>query len=1306
MKTTRAKSKAKFFVLGLFLLLALVMLSGCGEMTRTEQALCYSLASKSYDYIPTCETENSCYEKVDALFKTDLGYELESNLYEVKNRVARSWFFYNKAITEMKKVSTLCQSKDVSALVDSINQARLYLNNSFSELDSGVRKSFDVVTAQEKLLLEERVDLVKEESLFDSQIELEQIVSELKTGATNSDSYVSFYLKKADAFNSLGAYNGLGQLIESKSFWMQGYDYIEGTLIPKIGSGGQYFFPTLEEGLAKAFDFVENKIYSSQGLAALKQFPTSDFMRLYSNLGGASNSAFKRFVDLENRTSANLVKAKSNASTLWTEITKKSSECKVLLSEVKNNSRFDSLAAELLSGTITTQTNLEQKLTDNEKVLLGVREQKSKGALRLGEELSQLKNLSGSYAELESALTVKKESYITRLESACEDKATEIKKNYDSPSATAATNPDLERLKRDALFFASKTISSQGSEKLSYCEKMIQQSSALAEGLKDYKALKAKMQDSAKDCFAYLESVFKYADLKELSENFDELKAQEVTADNLAYFLESCESIRKQVSAELGDDSTLNEIVTAYAALKETQKKLNEVAIFLTDTSLKNKISLLGEKIAGFDYYFDSQTNSVKASEVLPIKSGLLSSMKETLTEGDSLLQEAIVSYVQKNAKIVVLSEEVPTVNTKTTSLMRLLISNPFLRLEKEITIELDYNVEDFVLNSKDPCIENISVGEKTRVALSCLPVGQTKADFSGSIVTASSEKDSFVFASNKESLLQRTISILSTKYFPRLLVQTQKPANTSKIVVLADNKELSFSNGDKNVSFVVGGASNTTKLSVFFYITGLIALEKSAINSSNTNIDERTLEYSVEATSFASEELLATLLIPLGVNTAVQSITIYDEDGTKKEHELSDTEVILRNVSFLPRETRKFDLRVTVSDRYEYYFEELTRLENELSLYNESELVLEIQKFLLIDPAAVVPTQAESLIKKATAALEVLKKQQDAQASFAAMQSKVLEQIAALEEKISEMEAAGLNKQADEARKVIETIKNTLDLNTAAGVAKAFDLLSKTTFSVDKEMSLQAETMWKKISDTNYSSSAALDSLKEKFSSEKELMDELLSSNPLEARTHFLNLKAAYDSFFETKADIDKNLAAEKASMQKQISEIATECLDMIDFLEKQLSVGEDKMVAAKIIAPITDTRLKKLKLDVTNIKSSSDPIQTRLESLLKIKTELFDAVSEIKRQCANMYNSGIESNLPVSTLAQAKKLIDSNSYISAMLVLSQGTPKAFEAIPLAGFIPIVLIVIVALVMRQKLGKKEKSEKQKQAAVLEEWKE
>ena len=330
---------------------------GCTEMTRAEKNLCTNLTSKSYSYIPVCETEKSCFEKVALLFKTNLGYEQESNLYELKNKIARSWYFYNKAVSESKKISDACKQGNYASLAGEINQTENYMDNSFLELDEAMKKSFEVIKLEEKILSDENFDNAKEESTYDSLVELRQIISELKNGGTNSDSYVSYYLKKADSFNKSNAGKLKQNLVENTPFWIEDYDYFEGIILKKFNISQEGYFPSLSSALQNAINYFEAKFFTQQGIVELQNFPISDFMKLYSDMGGNNASALKRFADLINRTSKNLDSSRKELVLIEDSIDKEKKNCETLLEKINFYKKYDLLMGKLSVSEITNSAD-------------------------------------------------------------------------------------------------------------------------------------------------------------------------------------------------------------------------------------------------------------------------------------------------------------------------------------------------------------------------------------------------------------------------------------------------------------------------------------------------------------------------------------------------------------------------------------------------------------------------------------------------------------------------------------------------------------------------------------------------------------------------------------------------------------------------------------------------------------------------------------------------------------------------------------------------------------------------------------
>jgi hypothetical protein len=152
-----------------------------------------------------------------------------------------------------------------------------------------------------------------------------------------------------------------------------------------------------------------------------------------------------------------------------------------------------------------------------------------------------------------------------------------------------------------------------------------------------------------------------------------------------------------------------------------------------------------------------------------------------------------------------------------------------------------------------------------------------------------------------------------------------------------------------------------------------------------------------------------------------------------------------------------------------------------------------------------------------------------------------------------------------------------------------------------------------------------------------------------------------------------------------------------------------EKELIKIKLVPPITDSRLKKLRLMAEEINNSSEKNETKLEKLVKIQSELQTAFNYLKKQAIISYNATIDAGGESELLLKGKELIDSNKYTDALILLSGNTltQKNFlDKIPFTGFIPIILIIIIAFVLKQKIGKKEKEEDVKRKIILDEWKE
>ena len=275
-------------------MLILFFTLGCTEMTREEKNTCYYLTSKSFAYIPHCETESSCYQKIDLLFNKSPNQNQESKLYEIKNDFARSWFFYNKSIKEINNISKSCQSGQASVLPGQINQASFYLEKALKEMEEGIKNSLESIAILEENLTKDKMDLLKEEELFANLIEIREILADLETGNTKNNNYLSYYFNKIEVYNNSEAGKG-NWLIEKDSAVMRTYTFYKESFIQ---SSNEAELPAMSNYLIKSIPALENIFYTYQSLNELKKIPTEKFMRLYSEISGTENSVLKKYAEL------------------------------------------------------------------------------------------------------------------------------------------------------------------------------------------------------------------------------------------------------------------------------------------------------------------------------------------------------------------------------------------------------------------------------------------------------------------------------------------------------------------------------------------------------------------------------------------------------------------------------------------------------------------------------------------------------------------------------------------------------------------------------------------------------------------------------------------------------------------------------------------------------------------------------------------------------------------------------------------------------------------------------------------------
>lgn len=874
-----------FFKISLIivLLFSTIFFSGCGEMTRTEKTLCYNLTSKSFAYIPNCETENSCYEKVSEMFNTDLGYEQEIEMYKLKNSLARSWFYYNKAIKEMKKAPEYCLNDEGGKLSSAINQTSQYLDYSFIELDEAIKKSFEIVINEEKLLTVQEIDLVKEEELFDSLIELRQISSEIDSGPTNSGTYYSYYYERVKEFNTLGIRKGFGQLIEEDSITIKigreigkevytGFDFKE-IKIPFIGTSSKNIQET-----------IENILFNKQNLRELERFPLHEFTLLYSTVGGANNSAIKRFSDLVKRISVTKKKTQNNLTNTWKNIEIEKKKLNELKSNLKIIQKYSLIREELLPQEISGEKKIDEIINIIENEYINLKKEKNSSKLTLGAELSRAKNLYENLVTTNNKLDFENSSELKKMEEKCDKKAIEI-------ASTPLGLSSLESIYSEQIFYSKKVTSTKNEEKLNYCVEMIKTNKEYVLGLTDYEQLETQKTNEIRECFEHLENIFNQINIPQLENLFENLKKEKVTSENIIYFYESCNSIKTQAENELKSNPEIKELLNEYKKTNVLKEKIRT----MKENFVEN-VEELETKSKTFDNYF----NKENLIELYSIKNELLNKIKKNNNEIEKLIETKLINYFKNNYQLVILSNTIPTTNEDINSTVRVNINNPFWEINTPFSIEIK---QPLTLTKPNSCLTNYISGEKTTIFFNCLDFGNNTLDFFSKFIINTVEKEKIIYATTDMSLIQKNIKLITESTFPKLLITTNK---NEKINIIVDDKEIDYFFEDNKLKFYIENASNKSNINVYYYLKNLISEQTDLISEKEMGTSKEFTYKSIVKNNY-EKELIGTIIFPIHINNFVNNIEIYDDKKIQKKNEVIDKKLVLKNIDFLAKEEKTF---------------------------------------------------------------------------------------------------------------------------------------------------------------------------------------------------------------------------------------------------------------------------------------------------------------------------------------------------------------------------------------------------------------
>jgi hypothetical protein len=1254
----------KHFIL-LAILFLLLFLAGCTEMTREEKNTCYYLASRSYDFIPNCETEDSCYAKINPIFQTELGHEQETRLYELKNDFARSWFFYNKSIKSIEKIKKHCQSGNAPQLPGEINETKLYLEKALIEMENGIEKIVQITIREKEILEKEKIDLIKEEEIYNSLNEIQKIIGDLETGETNGNNYINFYFKKIENYNKSQA-KTTGLLIEKDSFPIQTYSFITNKIESKVEKTE---LPILSKYISLLFPHFENQFYISESLSELKKLPTKEFMTLYSNIAGNNNSLLSQFSDLMNKTSKNLSKINKKIPLYWEENNKLEKDCLNLNKQLGDKKEIKIIEETLLTGQIKAKQDIEEMLLETLKEKRTLEQESFR---KKGEELFKLKQINNSLKLIKNLIEEKIKTENDLMIQKCNNRAEEIIKKEE-------TEKELNNLLFEAQYFAKLT---KKEANLLFCTKMLEKESEYLEGKEDFEKLKAKKISLTANCFEEVEKILEVYTDEELKLRFEKLKKEKVTEKNIFLFNDACTSIKNQLEKEILEEEKIQNIIKSFERIEEIKQEVKNNCFDSEEKEIKKFLEEIEEFFyENKKYYYEE----AKIQAIIIDKDELYKKIDEKKNYFEKKFFEIIKKFIQKNFTQELISHNILTNNTKNKLNLNLIIKNPFETITG-ITINLDLENAEIIESNEN--IDWINYSKSGAIYLKTLKKGTTTLFFQIEKEIKTSESEKIIYITNKESLIQKEIQIQSEAKINKILLNTNLQKNLLSAEVLIDGKENFFSKENNEIQFVLENANKDTQILINQYLKNLIDLEMNLKEIKTISLDKKQIIYEITAKNNYPEKIKATLVLPLNIKEQIEKLNIFDSQKTNKHKELVNSEVILKNQEFQIKETKKYEMIIETSDLFEYYSKRIQETKKELIQIGEENIAKKLEQMLGVELNTSTIKEIEELLKQGNSKIENYTLKIKKEYSERMLEEEIEREIKNLETMKDKAEELFLENISKKIETKLMDIKNLENKEKLAEIQKL-------DFDVDKEIETQTKNIIKKIEEekeNNYE----LNLIKEKINSKASEIQKELFNNPVSAHKKFKELLTISKEFDNELEKFQQKKEKEQEIQKKESKKLIEENKKHLSFLEKEIEEIK-KNGTIDFIFPISTKRIEQIKKNLEKISGTNT--KENLEKLNEINTELKLAISEIKKEVIKEYNLAIDSGKDKITLSEAKKAIDKNDFVSALFILkNQGISWTLS------LIPIILIIIVSGAIKINYSKKRKAKEENKKKLFEIW--
>ncbi|MDD3178081.1 MAG: hypothetical protein PHR26_01040 [Candidatus ainarchaeum sp.] len=296
-------------------LMLLCGLSGCIHLINTQgKQACISLTHFSNNTIPSCNTQKTCYQKVENLnfIEAKTTISINNNLLTYKNELANAYYHFNESKKILETINNECKKELPKDIENTLNDFFYYSGKIIKNIDSLSEKSIILLQNWLLYLDDQEIELISEEEIYKDFIVINQNLNELRE-ETNQNTYIGQLNYEIKTLHEISTKFGFKETYLNESDFIDVYKYylkfveedINSILIPKI---------------LKSYNYLMTKISKSHDLLKINELlekaDNYNYYLLLDRFVGTNKSITTEFIELNNKINLDLIEIYNKIDTI------------------------------------------------------------------------------------------------------------------------------------------------------------------------------------------------------------------------------------------------------------------------------------------------------------------------------------------------------------------------------------------------------------------------------------------------------------------------------------------------------------------------------------------------------------------------------------------------------------------------------------------------------------------------------------------------------------------------------------------------------------------------------------------------------------------------------------------------------------------------------------------------------------------------------------------------------------------------------------------------------------------------------